>query len=249
MERNAKFAWDRSVAAHGLDATIATCAYYTRKSRGLAHHLNMATWLEDGDVAFYATEQRKQPAVADVEAFRAAYARYPRPALDEEEALDLYHARIKPEERLAFLAAVNEYDADRAGKEKKFIKKWSTFVAGEWRECDAEAVLWRAILRAAGVEDRDELWYCTPLERDEDDRLTSNNVYYVWRVTLPEQVAELIEFVNANRARGYIGAIDGPNYYPDPITKTAAEIIDDAYQLLAAPPAPPREDDASPPIE
>jgi hypothetical protein len=80
---------------------------------------------------------------------------YPWPAADELEALEFYVARIKPEERLAFAAAVIEYAADRAGKGKRFIKKWSTLVAGEWLERDATGVLWSAIRTAAGIEENE----------------------------------------------------------------------------------------------
>ena len=61
---------------------------------------------------------------------------------------------------------------------------------------------------------------------------------------LPDAVTTLIDAVNGDRKQGYCGAWDGPSYYPDPITKTAADVIAGAYELLAAPPRPvaPEED-------
>jgi hypothetical protein len=161
---------------------------------------------------------------------------YPRPALDEEEAFDLYAARIAKEDRLAFLAAVVEYAADRAGKEP-----WSTFVAGEWRERDAVSVLWGAIRCVADIEEHEATitWY--------DNGHGWRKRLWIPDGSVPEAIAELIQGVNRARAEGYHLVIDGDAYHPAPITKMPDEIVDGASRLLAA--RPPVEEAAPLPWE
>ncbi len=242
-EASAKFAWDRSVATHGLTATVDACMYYVRKSRSLTHPVNMATWLED-DVAFYASEEEARPLDAGRSEFEAARRIYPRPVLDAEEAFELYQHRIAPEDRPAFHAAVVAYAAAKKGSEMKYIKKWDTFVSKEWlgwKSAGASA-LWAAIYAAAGIDEaedlscyREELVSCVRVTDDDQTETSCNGFVRVdfapAGLDLLTDVVAFIEFVNANRASGYMDA-SGYIHHPEPISLSADEIVAEATRRL-----------------
>jgi hypothetical protein len=151
QESHAKFEWDRAVADHGGAAVRAACLDIARDEARLTHRRNLSTVLA-ALISGEESIEARPPITADVvAAFEAADRRYPNPADDKQEALDLYLAYVPADQRLDFRAACLIYA--RLRRPKEFTMSWAKFCSGGWREVDARNVkLLRDLARNLGSE-------------------------------------------------------------------------------------------------
>lgn len=142
---NQNAAIDQAIARYGAQDTKDACLMYAHRAAGLDHPLNLATFLENEDIRFYAKAGRDRPTSVDEAEFKLALSYYPAKPQDEEAAMQVYCYRIKPEMRFGFLAAVIAYAKERRGKDVQFLKRWQNFCNEGWREVDNRRVAWDAI--------------------------------------------------------------------------------------------------------